>query len=431
MAPVNQDPNNPLGDILDGPATKPPTGVTSNFDNPSNQNSLVRAVLILVLVITSLCVVIRVYSRIILKRFKITDILGLAAFGLYVAFVYLFFKLVNSYGWFVHMWDIRLGDFPAVNQIFFQGLILYFCIVLLIKSAILLEWMTIFVPKGTRNFFFWSSSSVLVIHNLFYISMIIVELAACTPFKRNWNPLVTGKCLDTIGLAVAISAVNLAFDLIIFFLPQKVIWGLQMRTKRKLGISFLFAIGVLACVAAAFRLASSLRFYKSKDTTYTFSGLALWCLAEVTCGFIVFCGPSAPKTVGHLELQELASSLRSWAGTSVRKLASSAGSSKGSVNRADRKRSKSSMSQNGNDSEKNDVTPVPSRPAGYRTSGSNNSITQGEVTSEFRNNDSPLSIVRTTRFAAVEHEGPESGSQAVAQEEYNRQHPWVSSEKGD
>ncbi|KAI1451510.1 hypothetical protein F4805DRAFT_451206 [Annulohypoxylon moriforme] len=425
MAPVNQNPNNPLASKLDGPATQPPAGVTPNFDDPSNQNGLVRAVLILVLVITSICVLIRVYSRVILKRIKITDVLGLAAFGFYISFVYLFFKLVNSYGWFVHMWDIRLKDFPAVNQIFFQGLIIYFCIVLLIKSAILLEWMTIFVPKGTRNFFFWSSCSVLVIHALFYISMIVVELTACSPFEKNWNPLIKGKCLDTVGLAVAISAVNLAFDLIIFFLPQKVIWGLQMRIKRKIGISFLFAIGILAIVAAIFRLVSSLQFYKSKDTSYTFSGLALWCLAEVTCGFIVFCGPSAPKTVGHLELQELASGLRSWAGTSVRKLVSSGGSgasSKGSMTRTTRKRSKSSMSQNGNEYEK-DVTPVPSIPTGYGTHRSSNSSKQGD--DDLHHNEAANSIVRTTRFAAVEGQGSED----IAQEEHNRQHPWISNEK--
>lgn len=417
---VNQNPNTPLASKLDGPATQPPTGITPNFDNPSNQNSLVRAVLILVLVITSLCVLIRVYSRIILKRIKIVDILGLAAFGLYISFVYLFFKLADSYGWFVHMWDIRLRDFPAVNQIFFQGLIIYFCIVLLIKSAILLEWITIFVPDGSRNFFFWSSCSVLTIHTLFYVSMIIVELAACSPFERNWNPLIKGKCLDTVGLAVAISAVNLAFDLIIFFLPQKVIWGLQMRIKRKIGISFLFAIGILAIVAAIFRLVSSLQFYKSKDTSYTFSGLALWCLAEVTCGFIVFCGPSAPKTVGHLELQELASGLRSWAGSSVRRLVSSGASSKGSMTRTTRKRSKSSMSQNGNDYEKENATPVPSIPAEYATNGSGRSSEQKE--DKLYNSEAHLSIIRTTRFAAVEGQGSDS----VAQEEHNRQHPWIS-----
>ncbi|KAI1088515.1 hypothetical protein F5B19DRAFT_471047 [Rostrohypoxylon terebratum] len=420
---VNQNPNTPLASKLDGPATQPPAGVTPNFEDPSNQNSLVRAVLILVLVITSLCVLIRVYSRLILKRVKIVDILGLAAFGLYISFVYLFFKLADSYGWFVHMWDIRLRDFPAVNQIFFQGLIIYFCIVLLIKSAILLEWITIFVPDGSRNFFFWSSCSVLTIHTLFYISMIIVELAACSPFERNWNPLIKGKCLDTVGVAVAISAVNLAFDLTIFLLPQKVIWGLQMKLKRKIGISFLFAIGILACVAAIFRLVASLQFYKSKDTSYTFSALALWCLAEVTCGFIVFCGPSVPKTVGHLELSEIASGLRSWAGSSVRRLVSSGASSKGSMTRTTRKRSKSSMSQNGNDYEKENATPVPSIPAEYATNASSRSSGHGE--DNLPTNEAHLSIVRTTQFAAVEGQGSDS----VAQEEHNRQHPWISNEK--
>ncbi|KAI0828783.1 hypothetical protein F5Y06DRAFT_290905 [Hypoxylon sp. FL0890] len=403
MAPVDQNPNNPLGNNLDGPATQPPTGITPNFDNPSNQNGLVRAVLILVLVVTSLFVVLRVYSRIILRRISLSDLLGLTAFALYVAFVYLFFELDNSYGWFVHMWDFRVKDFPAINKTFFHGLIIYFCIILLIKSAILLEWLAIFVPKGTRNYFFWTSWSVLVVHNLFYISMIILELAACSPFERNWNPLVPGKCINTVGVAVGISAVNLAFDVVIFLLPQKVIWGLQMRTRRKIGISFLFAVGVLACVAAAFRLSASLQFYKSKDTSYTFSRLALWCLAEVTCGFIVFCGPS------------------SWTSASVRKLVSPGSSRKGSMSH---KRSKSNMSQNNNGCEEDNTTPVPPIPTGCIVDGSNPSLPKAE--GNLHNSETGLSIVRTTQFAAVEGHG----SEISKQEEHNRQHPWISNEKG-
>ena len=127
----------------------------------------------------------------------------------------------------------------------FQGLIIYFCVLLLIKSAILLEWTSIFVPMGTRDAFWWISNLVLAVHVLFYVSMIIVELTACTPFERNWNPLIAGKCLNTVGVAVAISAVNLFFDITIFLLPQRVIWSLNMRTQKKLGISFLFGVGVL------------------------------------------------------------------------------------------------------------------------------------------------------------------------------------------
>lgn len=121
----------------------------------------------------------------------------------------------------------------------------YFGILILIKSAILLEWITIFVPTGTRNLFFWTSWSILVIHALFYLSMIVVELTACSPFEKNWNPLIPGKCLNTIAVSVAISAINLPFDVVIFLLPQRVIWGLQMRSQRKIGISMLFAVGIL------------------------------------------------------------------------------------------------------------------------------------------------------------------------------------------
>ncbi|OTA98516.1 hypothetical protein M426DRAFT_258556 [Hypoxylon sp. CI-4A] len=419
MAPANLNPNFSLGNVLEGPAAPPPDGTLSDFNNPPNKNGLVRAVLILLLTITILFVLVRVYSRLILKKITISDVLGIAAFALYVSFVCLFFKLADSYGWFVHMWDLQLKNFPAVNQLFYQGLLIYFAIVVLIKSAIVLEWIAIFVPDRTRNFFFWSSCSVLVIHNLFYIAIIILELAACSPFERNWNPLIEGKCLDTIDLAVAVSAINVTLDVLIFLLPQKVIWGLQMRNQRKIGISLLFAVGILACVAAGFRLSASLQFSKSRDTSYTFAGLALWCLAEVTCGFIVLCGPSAPKTIAHLEIQQLASSLKSWAGSSVRKLTSSGNSSRGSVFTVTHKRSKSSLSQNGRRPRKDDTIPiVPKIPVAHDSSSS---LMQPEH--NIQNSDA--AIFRTTQFVATE--GQRSSN--ISQDEYNRQHPWVSNEK--
>ncbi|KAI2609365.1 uncharacterized protein GGS25DRAFT_484411 [Hypoxylon fragiforme] len=355
MAPVNENPEYSLGKWSDGPASPPPDDIISNFSNPPNKNALVRAVLILVLIITSICVLVRVYSGLLLKKLTVPDVLGILAFALYVTFVNLFFELVNSYGWFIHMWDLQLKDFPAVNQVYFEGLLIYFGLLILIKSAILLEWISIFVPAGTHNFFFWISWSIMAIHALFYISMIILELTACSPFEKTWNPLVSGKCLDTMSIAVIMSTVNLIFDVLIFLLPQKVIWGLQMRSKKKIGLSILFAVGILACVAAAFRLAASLEFYNSRDTSYTFSGLALWCLAEVTCGFIVLCGPSALNTIRHLQIQQLATRMRFWAGSPVRKFTSPGGSSRNSISSITRKQSNSSLSQKSLDHEEYDT----------------------------------------------------------------------------
>ncbi|RYC56654.1 hypothetical protein CHU98_g9555 [Xylaria longipes] len=277
MAPTNQNPNHPLGGNLDGPATAPRPGLVPNFNNPPNLNNLVRAVLVVILVITSIVVLLRVYSRIVLRRVDLPTILVLVAFPLQLAFVFIFFKLVNTYGVFVHMWDLRLRDFPGVNQ--------------------------------------------------------------------NWNLLIPGKCLHTTGLAVGVSATNLAFDVIIFLLPQKVIWGLRMRFWAKIGISIVFSIGLLACIVAAFRLYSSIQYSGFSDITYTCSGITLWSLAEVTSGFVVLCVPCIPKALDRLELNRLGSSFGSWAGAFVQKLVGSGASTTDSPSGPAGKRSKPTMTQ--------------------------------------------------------------------------------------
>ena len=48
-------------------------------------------------------------------------------------------------------------------------------------------------------------------------------------------------------------------------------------------------------VCSCFRLAASVDYYHSNDSTYTIAPLSLWALAEMTCIFLVSCMPAAPK----------------------------------------------------------------------------------------------------------------------------------------
>ncbi|OTA65771.1 hypothetical protein K449DRAFT_431223 [Hypoxylon sp. EC38] len=104
-----------------------------------------------------------------------------------------------------------------------------------------------------------------------------MELANCTPFERNWNPLIPGGfCrFSTAQFGLASSTTNFTLDLIPILLAQKVIWGLRLSWKKKLGISFMFLIGLTGCAASLVRLYYSTRFYTSNDTTYYFSLLAI------------------------------------------------------------------------------------------------------------------------------------------------------------
>lgn len=120
-----------------------------------------------------------------------------------------------------------------------------------IKIAILVEWLRIFNPTGDRNIFFWASHALIWIIVIFYgVSLIIVNLA-CRPYHKNWDLFTPGRCYDTIPIYIASAVINLVVDISIFILPQKVIWSLQMSTKRRLGVAAVFAVGILYVDLAA------------------------------------------------------------------------------------------------------------------------------------------------------------------------------------
>jgi hypothetical protein len=51
--------------------------------------------------------------------------------------------------------------------------------------------------------------------------------------------------MDMAKTNIVSAIVNFASDTIILVLPQKVIWGLNMSFKKKIGVVALFATGVL------------------------------------------------------------------------------------------------------------------------------------------------------------------------------------------
>lgn len=56
-----------------GPALTPPPGIAPNFVNPPNENDLVRGVTIFCMVIVTILVLLRCYTRYEMKRFLAED----------------------------------------------------------------------------------------------------------------------------------------------------------------------------------------------------------------------------------------------------------------------------------------------------------------------------------------------------------------------
>ncbi|KAL5606876.1 hypothetical protein BROUX41_003253 [Berkeleyomyces rouxiae] len=71
-----------------------------------------------------------------------------------------------------------------------------------------------------------------------------------------------------------------SIDLLLAMLPWKIIWGLQMQTKEKIGIGAAMSMGVFACATACVK-ASTVPSLSSGDFTYHGAKLVIWSAAEV------------------------------------------------------------------------------------------------------------------------------------------------------
>jgi hypothetical protein len=80
---------------------------------------------------------------------------------------------------------------------------------------------------------------------LFYFAVTIAQVLACRPREKIWHPYLPGTCLDLAKILIIGAVVNLLSDISILILPLFKIWQLQLSHLKKLGVSAVFAFGIL------------------------------------------------------------------------------------------------------------------------------------------------------------------------------------------
>lgn len=223
-------------------------------------------------------------------------------------------------GFFVHQWNITLRSAQNVQKTLQIAATCYTITLALVKAAILLQWIRIFAPRATRGAFFWTCHAILWTNLLFYLSTTVAGNLICVPFQRIWDKTVPGVCYNGRTLNMTIGAFNLASDICILLLPQRVIWRLNMSFRKKLGIALTFAVGLLACAAAALRLGMTVSYMTDPDWLYHVASLSMSCIAEMTCILLVYNMPGIPMAVRESRLlsrifSSLASSRRTKIGS--------------------------------------------------------------------------------------------------------------------
>ncbi|KAK8081240.1 hypothetical protein PG996_000021 [Apiospora saccharicola] len=93
-------------------------------------------------------------------------------------------------------------------------------------------------------------------------------------------------------------------------LLKRAIWKLHMTTPKKLSVSVIFAIGLLACVSTVIRSVETVLIFSSTDVMHGYSVGACLGAAELTCGFLTITVPSIPQALSSIRSSKLLTTAR-------------------------------------------------------------------------------------------------------------------------
>ncbi|CAG8973751.1 hypothetical protein HYALB_00007701 [Hymenoscyphus albidus] len=292
MTSANSSSPEAIQRLLDGPALTPPAGVEPDFENPGGFKGTIVGFEVLFMVISSLAMIVRLYTRLrIYKKVKLDDYLAvLGWFGYLWLLITSVRGLNESSG--IHQWNVQAKKMEGFLYHLHIIVIMYGIDMFTIKFSILLQYVALFSPSR-RDTFFWSCYFLIGLNFVTYTTFVILEIITCqtTLYTRSQR----SRCMDFRTVNLATVAVNTASHIAILLLPQAIIWRLRLTFSKRLGISLVFAVALLACVASVVRLYYAITQEKSSDITWYVGLNIVLIYPEIGFAIITSCLPSFPK----------------------------------------------------------------------------------------------------------------------------------------
>ncbi|PWY75073.1 hypothetical protein BO70DRAFT_431053 [Aspergillus heteromorphus CBS 117.55] len=318
-----------LARLLAAPAMPAPDGVTPNFENPPNRNSYAWGITTVCMIIATSCLCLRSYVRLWLDRkVRVEDVFAICAYGAYWGTAYAGYEMIRTPGYYVHEWNMTNGDLIRPLWLILVYGCCYSAVLPLIKTAILIDWCRVFVlVDRTKSLFWYGCMAIVALQCIWGILCIILLNMQCRPHEAIWNFYVPSKCYSLPDVMLCSASVQVVSDVSMFVLPQRLIWGLQMGWHKKCGVSVIFGAGILASIAAIFRLAHTISFATETDKMYMIGPLLFWACAEMTCGFFIFSMPCLSKLLMETGLRHKLRFSNGFKSISLRSGALSGGSS--------------------------------------------------------------------------------------------------------
>jgi len=132
-------------------------------------------------------------------------------------------------------------------------------------------------------------------------------------FWLSWDGEHEGENpIELLTMVYVNSALNIFFDLVVFFLPIPKLIRLQVKDiKRKVGVIAVFLVGLFVTGCSIVRLGYVAAFGSVANATWHFNQIAIWTGLEGDIGFICACMPVVAGPTLHFFHKTVGSKIKS------------------------------------------------------------------------------------------------------------------------
>ena len=176
----------------------------------------------------------------------------------------------------------------------------YLAIIALTKISVLCFYLRVFPNQGFRRLNYlvmaWVAASSVI--------LIFLQIFQCIPLNYSWEGWKdeqgrAHKCLHINALAFTAAGFSIAQDLVILVLPLPLLARLQTVWRVKLGVMFMFSLGVFVLITSCVRLRSIVLFARSTNLTWDYTETMIWTGLECAVSMIVTSLPAVRALISR------------------------------------------------------------------------------------------------------------------------------------
>ncbi|KAF3297858.1 hypothetical protein TWF132_004007 [Orbilia oligospora] len=270
--------------------TRPPPEVLAswpapNYVNPENQTAQLMAIEITLCSVTTIVMMLRLYSRGVLTKSIGSDdwlMTGALFFAIGLTTANC---LAPQWGWGVHLYDFRAEWLVPARKLAVATESLFVPCVGLAKLSILVFYHRVFSSKSFRWFVYAGAAYVIA----YSIASIITIFLQAIPLRAYWDKSIHGKFIDGQLAFMVFGVLNCLSDLYVFFLPIREVWGIQLPKKQRLGLIFVFALGSIVCIAGIIRIYYIWVVFSPTNWDFTYQGGPLYIVTAIEGDLGILC----------------------------------------------------------------------------------------------------------------------------------------------